>query len=159
MSAADLIDLRKFAAELRDRRNKAALLLTPDILGQRAYSIRLAAATGGFHLDVLDRFREDESLTARLAVFSMDDLLSLFAQHKNQRLIVASGIEFLLGAWLGQGEPKRVKHSLCQKVELWERQPAILLVTQHDATLADYRPERYRGGPVVLETSQTLALE
>jgi hypothetical protein len=159
MTAPALIDLRKFAAELIDRRNKGALLLTPDFRGQRAYSAQLAVALDGFHLDVLDYFRADETLTARLVTFSMADLLAMIAEHKSQRLVIVSGIEFLLGAWLSQGEPKQVKRSLCQQIELWERQPAFLLVTQHDATLAAYQTERHRGSQLVLETSQTLALE
>ena len=154
-----LTDMRRLAAEVVERRNKAVLLLTPDVREQRAYSAQLAAALEGFHLDVLDQFRADESLMARLVTFTLDDLLSLIADQKWHRLVVVSGIEFLLGAWLSQGEPSQVKRSLCQHIELWEKQPAFILVTQDDPTFAAYRPERHRGSVVALKLSDTLALE
>lgn len=153
-----LIDLRAFTKELIARRNKAALLLTPEISQQRAYAAQVAAAVGGFHLDVLDLFQADPSLTARLSAFSLDDLFTLIGERKEPLLIV-SGIEFLLAAWLSQGQPKEVKRTLCHRVELWEKSPAFLLVTHHDPIFADYRPERYRGAQLILEMSKTLALE
>lgn len=159
MSTTTLIDLRKVAAELADRRNKAALLLTPDVRAQRAYAAQVAAAVGAFHLDVLDRFQADETLSARLASFSMSDLFALIEAHKDKRFLVVSGVEFLLAAWLSQGQPKEVKRALCRLIEFWESQPPFLLVTHHDPVFADYKPERHRGGPIVLEMSQTLALE
>lgn len=160
MTASTLIDMRKFAAELidRDRRNKAALLLTPDIHEQRDYARNLAAATGGFHLDALDHFRADETLTARLITFSMSDLFSLIAEHQSQRLVILSGIEFLLGAWLSMREPKQVKHDLCQQIEFWEKRPAFILVTQYEAVLAAYKLERH-SSRIIIELSETLALE
>lgn len=159
MSTSALTDLHKFAAKIIDRRNKAALLLTTDIRTQRAYAAQLAGVLEGFHLDVLDRFRADETLAARLVTFSMADLLTMIAEQNSQQLLIVSGIEFLLGAWLSQGEPKQVKRSLCQQIELWEGQPAFFLVTQVDATLASYQPERHSDGPVVLKISETVALE
>lgn len=153
-----LIDLRAFAKELVARRNKAALLLTPELSRQRAYAAQVATAVDGFHLDVLDLFQADPSLTARLSAFSLDDLFTLIAEQKEPLLIV-SGIEFLLAAWLSQGQPKEVKLTLCHRIELWEKSPAFLLVTHHDPVFADYRPERYRGTQLILEMSKTLALE
>jgi len=154
-----LLDLRQFSAELIGRRNKAALLLTPNLAEQRSYAAQITAAVDGFHLDVLDLFQSDESLTTRLASFSMDDLFTLIGAHKDQRFLVVSGIEFLLAAWLSQGQPKEVKRTLCHQIELWENQPAFLLVTHHDPVFADYEPQRHRGGHIVIEMSQTLALE
>ena len=61
-----LLDLRQFTKELGGRRNKAALLLTPDLCEQQVFAAQLAAATDALHLDVLDRFKADTALTARL---------------------------------------------------------------------------------------------
>jgi hypothetical protein len=159
MTASALIDMRQFAAEIIDRRNKAALLLTPDVREQRAYAAQLATALDGFHLDVLDQFQADEALTAQLVTFTIADLFSLIAEQKSHKLVIVSGIEFLLGAWLSQGDANQVKRSLCQQIEVWERHPAFILVTQDDATIAAYQPERHRGSRVVLNISNTLALE
>lgn len=153
-----LLDLIKFSRELATRRNKAALLLTPDIREQHACAAGIAAATGAPHFDVLDRFQADPTLADRLGGFSTDDLFKLIADHKPQPLLVVSGIEFLLAAWLAQGEAKSVKRSLCQQIELWERSPAFLIVAQHDSVFAAYQPARHTGSRVIIELSQTLSL-
>lgn len=155
----ELEDMHQFAARLLERRNRAALLLTPDLPGQQAYAARLAGALNAMHFDALSRFQADATLLSRLSYFSSDDLLALIAEQRDHRLVVVSGIEFLLAAWISQGEPKQVKHSLCQKIELWVADPAFILVTHEDPVFASYQPERHRGSRVVLHTSQTLALE
>lgn len=152
-----LLDLIQFSRELTARRNKAALLLTPDLPAQRTCAEQIAAAVGAAHLDVLDRFQSDSSLVEQLAGFSADDLFKLLAAQKSPLLIV-SGIEFLLAAWISQGDPKQVKLKLCQQIELWERAPAFLLVTQQDPVFADYQPTRHRGSRIVIQLSQTLSL-
>jgi hypothetical protein len=152
-----LLDLIKFSRELATRRNKAALLLTPDIREQHACAVGIAAAIGAPHFDVLDRFHADTTLADRLGGFSADDLFKLIAAQKS-KLLVVSGIEFLLAAWLAQGDAKQVKRSLCQQIELWERAPAFLLVTQHDPVFAAYQPARHTGSQVIIELSQTLSL-
>jgi len=153
-----LLDLRKFSAELIGRRNKAALLLTPNFAEQRSCAAQVATAVEGFHLDVLDCFQSDESLTARLAAFSLDDLFALISAQKEHRFVVVSGIEFLLAAWLSQGQPKEVKRSLCEKVEFWQNSPPFILVSYQDPVFAAYKAQRFTGGAVVIEMSQTLAL-
>jgi len=155
----DLEDMRTFAARLVERRNRAALLLTPDLAGQQSYAAQLAQVLGATHLDVLTRFQEDGTLLSRLSTFSFDDLLNLISEHRDRRLAVVSGIEFLLGAWLSQGESKQVKRSVCEKIELWQQSPAFILVTHEDPVFSAFQPERFPGTQVVLHTSETLALE
>jgi hypothetical protein len=154
-----LLDLRQFSAELIGRRNKAALLLTPNLAEQRSYAAQIATEVDGTHLDVLDLFQSDESLTAGLPSFSMDDLFALIGGHKDKRFLVVSGIEFLLAAWLSQGQPKEIKRQLGEKIELWQNLPPFILVTHQDSVLAGYEAQRFTGGPVVIHMSQTLALE
>jgi hypothetical protein len=151
--------MREFAAELIGRRNRAALLLSPDLAGQRDYAARLAASLQAPHLDILSRFQQKESLLARVAMFSPDDLLALIAELRDHPLVVVTGIEFLLGVWLSQGEPKRVKQDFCYKLEVWQQQPAILIVTHEDPVFAAYQPQRFPGTRIILHTSQTLSLE
>lgn len=161
MSATDLLDMRRFAAELRERRNKAALVLAPRLPEQRAYAARLAEALGVPHLDLLDRFCADPDLAAGLAVFSPDELLAFIrdeAAGSGAPLLVVSGIEFLLGAWLAQHDPKPFKEELCRQIETWESSPAFLLVVHHDPVFAAYRPQRFSGSRVVAKLSETLAL-
>lgn len=154
-----LLDLLKFCRELPARRNKAALLLTPDLREQRAYAAQIAAAAAATHFNVLDAFQADPSLMGRLAGFSSDDFFALVAANKAQPLLIVSGLEFLLVAWLSQDNPKEVKRRFCRQIEMWEgrdKQP-FLLVTQQDPVFATHTPDRFTDGPVVIELSQTLS--
>lgn len=154
-----LLNLLQFCRELPARRNKAALLLTSDIREQRAYAAQIATAANARHFDVLDAFQADGALTSRLAGFSSDDFFRLLTEQKAPLLIV-SGLEFLLAAWLSQGNPKDVKRQFCQQIELWDGRdnPAFLLVTQQDAVFASYEPTRYTGSRIVIPLSETQAL-
>ncbi len=157
MTDTTLTDLRSFAPSLLDRRNKAAMVLTPDWQAQKGYAAQVAEAVGWRHLDVLDAFQNDGALTERLVVFSLDDLFEWIRSQDAPGLVV-SGIEFLLAAWLSQGDPKAVKTDLCRKIELWERKPAFLLIIHEDPVFANYQPQRHRGSSIILPMSQTLAL-
>jgi len=155
-----LLDLRQFTTGLAARRNRAALLLTPDLCEQRACAAQLAAAIGVAHLDLLDRFQADVGLSDRLTSFSMTDFFAFMADQRAERLLIVSGIEFLLAEWLCQGEPKQVKRDFCGRIEMWDDRStaAFLLVAQHDPVFAGYQPTRYRGSQIVIQLSQTLAL-
>lgn len=154
-----LTDLTQFCRDLVARRNKATILLVPDLQAQQEHASQIAAATGALHLDVLDLFQSDAALTARLGEFAIDDLLKLLASYRDDyELLVVSGIEFLMAIWFSQGDPRQVKRDLCQRLELWERKPALLLLTLHDSTIASYQPTRHTAGALVLELSQTASL-
>jgi hypothetical protein len=151
-----LLDIIQFTRELPTRRNKAALLLTPDLQAQRSCAEQIATAAGAVYFDVLDHFQSDATLAKQLAGFSPDDFFKLLSAQKSPLLIV-SGIEFLLASWISQGDAKQVKVKFCQQIELRERPPAFLLVVQQDPVLASYKPKRHTG-QLVIELSQTLAL-
>ena len=53
---------------------------------------------------------------------------------------------------------KRSNLTFCQQIELWDRKPAFLLVTQYDSVFASYRPQRYKSSQVIIKLSQTLSL-
>ena len=152
-----LLDLLKFSRALADRRNKAALLLTPDLREQHAVAAQLAGALSTPHLDVLERFHSNTQLVDQIAGFSPADFFKLVATQKSSPLLIISGLEFLLAAWLAQGDAKQVKQNFCQQIELWSQKPAFLLVTQHDPVFAAYAPTRH-SGQLIIELSQTLAL-
>jgi hypothetical protein len=154
----ELEDMRQFATRLVERRNRAALLLSPDLSGQQAYAARLAQIINATHLDVLTHFRKDACLLSRLSYFSLDDLLALIAEHQENQILVVSGIEFLLGAWLSQHDTKSFKTDLCRKIEFWQQSPAFLLVTHEDPVFAAYHAQRFSGSRVVLHTSETVSL-
>jgi hypothetical protein len=157
MTDTELTDLRTFAPSLLERRNKAALVLTPDWQAQKSYAAQVAEAIGWPHLDLLDLFQSDPALTERLPIFSLDDLFEWVRSQTSPALVI-SGIEFLLAAWLSQGNPKEIKADLCNRVELWDRKPAFLLIIHEDPIFANYQPQRHRGSRVILPMSQTLAL-
>lgn len=158
MSATDLIDLREFAATLRGRRNKAAMVLHPQIEAQRAYALRVAEELGWAHLDMLMIFADNAQLAERLAEFSQADFFDHLRKEGDDRGVVVSGIEFLLAAWMSQGKPREVKCEFCSRLELWERSPAFLLIIHEDPVLANYQPTRHPGSRLILKTSETLAL-
>ncbi len=153
-----LLDLIQFSRELANRRNKAALLLTPDVREQHQIAAQLATALAAPHLDVLDRFQADAKLAEQIAGFAPSDFFKLVAKEKSAPLLVISGLEFLLATWIAQGDAKQVKQDLCRQIELWEQKPAFLLVAQQDAVFADYVPTRHTGSQVIVQHSQTLAL-
>lgn len=158
MSVTELTDLQELAASLPARRNKAAMVLHPRVTEQRAYAAQLAQAVGWPHIDLLKIFSEKPELTERLVIFSMSDFFDFLGQQTGTPGLVVSNIEFILAAWLAQGRPRDVKIDLCKRVELWERSPAFLLVTSDEATISNYQPTRHTGSPLVLKTSETLAL-
>jgi hypothetical protein len=153
-----LLDLIKFSSELAARRNKAALLLTPDVREQHNLAARLANTLSVPHLDVLDRFRADTELTEQIAGFAPTDFFKLVGKEKSAPLLVISGIEFLLASWIAQSDAKQVKRNFCQQIELWSQKPAFLLVAQQDSIFAEYLPTRHTGSPIIIQLSQTLAL-
>ncbi len=153
-----LIDLPQFCRELAARRNKAAMLLVPDLREQRDHAIRTAAATGAFHLDLLAHFQAHPELASSIATFGSDDFFELVASHRDHPLLVVSGIEFLLAVWISQGDAKQVQRQFCRSIEFWERSPAFLLVACHHPVLATYLPERLTGGQIVMELSQSASL-
>jgi hypothetical protein len=133
-------------------------MLCPDPTGQVAYASRLAKALDAPHLDMLTRFQQDQTLLARLSFFSFDDLLAFIAEHRESSLLVVSGIEFLLGVWLSQNDPKPFKTDLCRRVEFWQQSPAFLLVTHEDPVFSSYHAQRFTGTRMVIHLSETLAL-
>lgn len=153
-----LLDLIQFSRELANRRNKAALLLTPDVREQHQIAAQLATALGAPHLDVLDRFQADAKLTEQIASFAPADFFKLVAKEKSSPLVIVSGLDFLLAIWIAQGDAKQVKLDLCRQIELWEQKTPFLLVAQQDSVFADYTPTRHTGSQVIIQLSQTLAL-
>ncbi|MBV8278871.1 MAG: hypothetical protein JO170_26920 [Verrucomicrobia bacterium] len=154
-----LLDLLKFCRELPARRNKAALLLTPDLREQRACAAQIAGAAGATHFDVLDAFQVDGTLSERFASFSSVEFFALVAAQKAEPLLIVSGLEFLLAAWLSQDDQNEVKRRFCHQIEMWEgrhKQP-FLLVTHRDPVFAAYTPARFTDGPLVIKLSQTLS--
>ncbi len=154
-----LLDLIQFCRELPARRNKAALLLMPELNGQREYAAQIASAASAAYFDVLDAFQADATLSERLAGFSSDDFFRLITSQ-SAPLVIISGLEFLLAAWISQGDPNQVKRQFCQQIELWDsrEKPAFLLVAQVDAIFSQYEPTRYRGSRIVISLADTQAL-
>lgn len=159
MSHMNLINLREHSAALLQRRNKAAVVLYPKITEQRNYAQQLASAVGWPHFDLLNEFSEKADLTDQLVAFSMSDFFDYLKQQKSSNGIVVSNIEIVLTAWIAQGTPVDIKNDFCSRVELWERSPALLIVTQNDPVFANYQPTRHTDSRLIMKTSDTLALE
>jgi hypothetical protein len=140
----------------RRARGRACFLLTQDYTGQTIWADRLAALAGVPHLNVLRHFGANPDLASRTSTFTVRDLFQLAtAESKSQPVLIVSGFEFLRAAWSGQSLNLE---ALASEVELWNRRPALLLVTQHDPAIANRPYTRYPTQRTVIDQSKTVSL-
>jgi hypothetical protein len=145
-----------FVAELAMRpKGRAAVVLTHDYPGQKAWASELAMQSGVNHLHMLDLFSQDPNLNQNLSRFMVPVLFDFIHQKNEQKVLIVSGIEFIKATWSGQ--PSAI-NEFANRVRAWNLTPTILFVVQHDPTLASYdfgRRYRYR---FIVDQRDTLKL-
>ena len=152
----DPIDILKFVAELPKRaRGRSAVVLSRDFAGQNAWAAQLALKTGAEHLNILNHFESDASLSARVGAFMVDDLFKLLRNRGQAPVLVVTGLEFLLAAWAGQ---VKAMEKFASQLELWQERPALLFVMQYDRALAERKFTRFPSLVFIVDQSNTLAL-
>jgi hypothetical protein len=151
----DPIDMLKFVAELPKRRARAAVVLSRDFSGQKAWAAELASRTGAEHIDVLELFSADADLGARVGVFMVDDLFKLLRNRAQTPVLIVSGLEFLFAVWTGQA---KAVEKFASQLELWQDRPSLLFVMQHERGLAERKFTRFPSLDFVVDQSNTLAL-
>lgn len=151
----DAIDILTLASELPRRRAcRALIVLTEDAGGQQEWAGRLAERAGGRHLDVLDRFVQDEKLSSRISTFGVNDLFSLLSTEDG-KLVVATGFEFLRASWVARSGAMT---DFAKQAEFWSKSPSLILVTQKDATLPKLGASKRFQYTYVVDQRDTLAL-
>lgn len=151
----DGVDIVKKTRNLpRQRRGKAIIVLTDDYISQRDWAGKLAAQVDGQHINLLDYFEKDEELTSQVGTMTVDGLFSLLATFLDINVLVVSGIEFLRAAWSAQSG---ALESFIHKVETWDKEPALIFVTQFDKSLDNRKSKRYEHR-FVLNQKDTYAL-
>jgi hypothetical protein len=133
----------RFVEELSSRpRGRAAIVMTHDYAGQKAWAGELAKQSGADHLHVLDRFSEDPELAGNLSEFSIPHFFEFLPGQSKSRVLIVSGMEFLKATWSGQASATQ---EIARRIQTWNRSPCLLFVLQYDRALASYDfGSRYR---------------
>ena len=146
----------EFVAELKQRpRGRACLVLTEDYAGQDSWSAKLAEQTNSDHVHVLSAFSATPGLSQQVSCFLMPDFFKWLQSRASKPVLIVSGFEFLLAAWSGQSG---FLEQFTTQVEMWNKTPALLLVTQYDRYLAERPFTRYPDKTFVIHQKETLAL-
>ena len=152
----DPVNMLNIVSELSQRpRGRACIVLTSNYAGQKDWAAQLAKRTDAGHLHILDEFAESPELSEKVGSFLIPDFFALLQNHASKSVLIASGFEFLLAAW--SGLTSSIEQFAVQ-VEMWDRAPALLLVTQFDRYLAERKFPRYADRVFVVDQRNTLAL-
>ncbi len=152
----DGIDIIKQAKGLPQRpRGRACIVLTHKHEEQRAWAKELAVQMGAHHLDLLDHFASHPDLTENIGQFTIQNLFDLLSSMRNQKVLIVTGLEFLLATWTGS--PSAMEQ-FAHQIESWDKSPALLIVMQYDGALATRRFTRYPQYKFVVDQKETFAL-
>lgn len=153
---SEAIDIIKLVRELPSRpRGRAGIVLTHEHRGQKEWAAELAQLTGSAHIDLLDCFSRDKTLSGAVAQFSVSRLFEFLGDHTMAPVLVVSGMEFLKATWSGQPNTGE-QFGSC--VETWSRKPSLLFVVQYDRYLAERKFRRFPQYTFVVDQRETLAL-
>jgi hypothetical protein len=152
----DAVNIVALVSDLpKRRRGKACIVLTHDAGEQKEWAAELAVQVSGEHVDLLDRFSEDAMLGNTTGTFGVDDLLSLLQGASGRPVLIVTGLEFLRAAW--SGKPCAME-DFAKRVEFWDKSPALVFVTQHDAFLSKRKFDQRFQHTYVVDQRETLAL-
>ena len=152
----DGIDIVKIAKGLPQRsRGNSCIVLTHKHEEQRAWAEELAVQTGAHHLDLLDHFVSHPDLAENIGQFTIQNLFDLLSSIRNQKVLIVTGLEFLLATWTGI---PNAMEQFANQIEYWDKSPALLIVMQYDSALAARRFTRYPQYKFVVDQKETFAL-
>lgn len=152
----DPVNMLEVVAELRQRpRGRACVVLTSDYAGQKDWAAKLASQTDSSHVHVLNVFAGDTALSDKISSFLIPDFFKWLLGYASKPVLIVSGFEFLLASWSGQAT---AMEDFAVHVEMWNKTPALLFVTQFDRYLAERKFTRYPDKVFVINQNDTLAL-
>ena len=137
------------------RRGRACVVLTRDYPGQKKWAEELSRQAGADHVNLLDRFVQNEGLADQVSHFMVDRLFDFLQGQSNKAVLIVSGMEFIKAAW--SGLPNNLEEFV-HRIEYWDKTPALLLVLQHDKSLAARHFTRFPQYEFVVDQKETLAL-
>ncbi len=153
---SDAVDMVQLVRDLPTRsRGRACIVLTHEYDGQKEWAAQLARRTSSEHINLLDLFTEDRSMSERLRDFLVPKLFEFLRDWGKAPVLIVSGTEFLKATWSGQ--PNSIEQFVSQ-VETWKDSPALLFVMQYDTTIATRQFRRYRQYTFVVDQKETTAL-
>lgn len=153
---SDSINMVKLVQELPSRsRGKACIVLTQKYAGQKKWAAELAQQTGADHINLLETFAQDESLSGSVGKFLIPDLFELLKGHNEAPVLIVSGMEFLKATWTGQAN---VVEQFLSRMETWNDKPSLLFVIQYDKVIATREFQRFPQYTFVVDQKETLAL-
>jgi len=149
------VDMVQLVRELASRpRARACVVLTHEYEGQKEWAAELARQTGCDHMDLMDRFAQDEGLSAGIGEFLVPEFFEFFKGKSTSPVLVITGIEFLKATWAGQ---PTAMDEFGRRLETWNHKTGLLFVMQHDERLASYMSSRFKYRFAV-DQKETLAL-
>ncbi len=152
----DLIDMQQVIKELAKRpRGRSCFVFTQDKMERHEWAEQLAGMSGVEHLNLMSYFIEHQDLAEKVSSFDVDECFKLFMEKAKSEVLIVTGIEFLKAMWSSQD---RSLEQLATKMEMWNKKPAILMVMQHDKSLAEREYSRFPQLRMVIDQRKTLAL-
>ena len=152
----DGIDIVREVKGLPQRaRGNSCIVLTHKHEEQRTWAEELVVKTGAYHFDLLDHFTSHPDLAENIGQFTIQNLFDLLSSISNQKVLIVTGLEFLLATWTG------IPNAMVQfanQIEYWDKSPALLIVMQYDSALAARRFTRYPQYKFVVDQKETFAL-
>jgi hypothetical protein len=136
-------------------RGRACIVLTHDFTRQKDWAAALAQKTHSEHINLLDLFVQDKSLSEKVSHFLVPELFDFLKNRSQAPVLIVSGLEFLKAPWAGQA---KVMEQFASQVETWNNSPSLLFVLQYDKTLANHTFRRFRQYTFVIDQKETLAL-
>lgn len=151
----DPIDVVELLQELPRRpRGRACVILTRDYADQKDWCVKLSHATETKHLDLLDHLAGDEGAN-KLSLFSIEGLFNYLQTVSDSKVLIVSGIEFLMATWSSSPNPIE---KFASHIEMWSKQPALLFVTQFNNELASRKFNRFPDKLFVVDQQNTISL-
>ena len=150
------INLLELVRELGQRpRGRASAVLTKDLASQKAWAAELARQTDSSHLDLLDLFLSDPPLAAKVGTFSPSSLFEFLGSRDcSAKVLIVTGVEVILATW---PDDSAAMKQFASRLELWERQPALLFILQREPTIEKCSFTRYPQYRFVVDQTHTIA--
>ena len=153
---AEAINMVELVCGVSERkRGRACIVMTHDYKGQRSWALELARQADAEHVDLLERFADNETLSSKLREYSVSKLFSLLRKRANKAVMIVSGIEFLKASWSGQAN---ASEQFASQVETWQADPALVFVLQYDKAIAERPFRRFCQYTFVVDQRETIQL-
>ena len=153
---SDPVNIVQLVKALPSRpRGKACIVLTHDYEGQKEWAAELARQTDSEHIDLLDLFTAEETLSRDLSRFSVTRLFEFLKDRSQAPVLIVSGMEFLKATWSGQSS---AIEQFASHIETWNQPPCLLFALQYDKIIATREFRRFRQYTFVVDQKETLAL-